>query len=116
MAAYPALLPHGQKANIRGVKVVDFHKHLRFVLFVHTATSIGLFKLEQKYVFLGRKEWLRYRFLNYGRRLEITSSLNKALDGISTHYHRYLLHNISVRCFERTDILSTIAVETYVQL
>ena len=64
MAAYPALLPHDQKANIRGVKVVDFHKHLRFVLFLHTATSIGLFKLEQKYVFLERKEWLRYRFLN----------------------------------------------------
>ena len=64
MAAYPALLPHGQKANIRGVKVGDFHKHLRFVLFVQTVMSIGLFKLEQKYVFLGRKEWLRYRFLN----------------------------------------------------
>ena len=62
MAAYPALLPHGQKANIRGVKVGDFHKHLRFVLFVQTVTSIGLFKLEQKYVFLERKSGLDIGF------------------------------------------------------
>ena len=36
MAAYPALLPHDQKAFIKGVKVVDFHKHLRYVLRART--------------------------------------------------------------------------------
>ena len=43
MAAYPALLPHNQKANIRGIKVGDFHKHLRFVVFLRSVPYISSF-------------------------------------------------------------------------
>ena len=91
MAAYPALLPHDQKAFIKGVKVVDFHKHLRYVLRARTFLVIIIVVVYGKDFFFMKTFFLSL----YVRYTTFEFLLNNS---ISAYLPQFLLYFLALRC------------------